>query len=670
MDIFGYSTISASIGGDNYSRDYNLGTKNNREVNFIQNGKKRIKLNTSGGIDFETTPTIGGIDVLETKLTKGGDSDGGDLVMGTLDDNHVVIKQNGFDQVGIGNNQLDVCVCQSTPFTWGEYTTTNGKVLLDEDGVAGRLSFSSDYNFDVWVYTDITFNPAANDYDFSFTFARGPASTNTSNDQTSRNSWFGFTPNVVTGGANIPGTIFNTPVVGTFYQLTQQDGDGVNIDIVHGNTTNSSGQQIPVPFSSLLEFKIRDQVGTWYLNGVQQETGIVMDQTAYYFSFLNYNLGDTLFDVVCNWAIPGSQLQINSDSIKPKVPLVVRDNYSNSLSILDESGNSYLNVDSKNLTLELKQPVALSDVVRFSDQTTPSNPSDGQGLLYKKTGDDGLFWRPDSTGGEVDLTLGVPDGTKLTKGGDTDGTNLTLGTNDDFNVIIERNNIPRAAFLSTATIFDVPDASVNAFEIGDDELQVVVDTVDNRLIAKKDFQINGDFRYTKGFGEAYVNQSTQGVTTTAATWHDIEFEDSVAGVIDTPYSVGLTPIIWDIVGGVMATGPGTRRTVRMLYTGARSRVFHCGVSFSFKGDTNNRTYHFAAWKWDDSVSSLTIIPASEQKIGYTGGASQWRSSACHFMLTMDTNDYWVFKLEEVGGSGSIVTIEDANYFALGLPNVI
>lgn len=44
--------------------------------------------------------------------------------------------------------------------------------------------------------------------------------------------------------------------------------------------------------------------------------------------------------------------------------------------------------------------------VELVDTTAPANPSDGEGRLYKKTGDDGLFWKPDSAGSEVDLTGG------------------------------------------------------------------------------------------------------------------------------------------------------------------------------------------------------------------------------------------------------------------------
>lgn len=48
--------------------------------------------------------------------------------------------------------------------------------------------------------------------------------------------------------------------------------------------------------------------------------------------------------------------------------------------------------------------INLSGYTQFSDITAPANPGAGEGRLYKKTSDDGLFWLPDATGAEVDLT--------------------------------------------------------------------------------------------------------------------------------------------------------------------------------------------------------------------------------------------------------------------------
>lgn len=42
--------------------------------------------------------------------------------------------------------------------------------------------------------------------------------------------------------------------------------------------------------------------------------------------------------------------------------------------------------------------------LQFNDISVPANPANGQGRLYKKTGNDGLFWKPDLDGPELDLT--------------------------------------------------------------------------------------------------------------------------------------------------------------------------------------------------------------------------------------------------------------------------
>ena len=44
------------------------------------------------------------------------------------------------------------------------------------------------------------------------------------------------------------------------------------------------------------------------------------------------------------------------------------------------------------------------------DTSAPANPGAGHGRIYKKTGDDGLFWKPDAAGVEVDLTAAGPQG--------------------------------------------------------------------------------------------------------------------------------------------------------------------------------------------------------------------------------------------------------------------
>lgn len=48
--------------------------------------------------------------------------------------------------------------------------------------------------------------------------------------------------------------------------------------------------------------------------------------------------------------------------------------------------------------------VVLSGYVQLGDMAAPTNPAAGEGRLYKKTGNDGVFWKPDATGLEIDLT--------------------------------------------------------------------------------------------------------------------------------------------------------------------------------------------------------------------------------------------------------------------------
>lgn len=63
-----------------------------------------------------------------------------------------------------------------------------------------------------------------------------------------------------------------------------------------------------------------------------------------------------------------------------------------------------LQLGSSSALVSLLGDSRVAGYLEFEDTSAPSNPSDGEGRLYKKTGDDGIFWKPDSAGAEIDLT--------------------------------------------------------------------------------------------------------------------------------------------------------------------------------------------------------------------------------------------------------------------------
>ena len=68
-------------------------------------------------------------------------------------------------------------------------------------------------------------------------------------------------------------------------------------------------------------------------------------------------------------------------------------------SIRPDIANTYhLSYDDTN------KEITHSQYLEFVDITPPTHGATGTGRLYKKTGDDGLFWKPDVAGAEVDLT--------------------------------------------------------------------------------------------------------------------------------------------------------------------------------------------------------------------------------------------------------------------------
>jgi len=91
--------------------------------------------------------------------------------------------------------------------------------------------------------------------------------------------------------------------------------------------------------------------------------------------------------------------------------------------------------------------------IELPDITAPSNPGAGLGRLYKKTGNDGIFWLPDGAGPEVDLTAGSAAALSavLAVGNTTGGNDIVMsGASDTLNFTRTNNLILDAATIATA----------------------------------------------------------------------------------------------------------------------------------------------------------------------------------------------------------------------------
>jgi hypothetical protein len=102
--------------------------------------------------------------------------------------------------------------------------------------------------------------------------------------------------------------------------------------------------------------------------------------------------------------------------------------------VVNTGGTGYTLAD-----LEI-QNLTNTGYIQLTDITAPANPADGEGRLYKKTGDDGIYWLPDSAGVEVNINGDIQgpasslDTTVPTFSGTTGKllttTNVTIDAND------------------------------------------------------------------------------------------------------------------------------------------------------------------------------------------------------------------------------------------------
>lgn len=160
---------------------------------------------------------------------------------------------------------------------------------------------------------------------------------------------------------NITGDLTTTGLVNT----RDIESDGIDLDsVLATGITNMTSSEI-----NQLE-----KINNVTISNTQWGYLGSMDQSVSTTSLVNFN------QVIVD------QITLNNNEIK-----------SNNLEIKDSS-ESYIRINSTLSSIEILKCLVISDIPE------PSNPLDGYGKLYKKTGNDGLFWKPDSTGSEVDLS--------------------------------------------------------------------------------------------------------------------------------------------------------------------------------------------------------------------------------------------------------------------------
>lgn len=77
---------------------------------------------------------------------------------------------------------------------------------------------------------------------------------------------------------------------------------------------------------------------------------------------------------------------------------------SGNLAIGASLGAEELQLGSSSSLVRVMGDAEIDGYIELLDTSAPTNPGAGRGRLYKKTGDDGVFWLPDAAGAEVDLT--------------------------------------------------------------------------------------------------------------------------------------------------------------------------------------------------------------------------------------------------------------------------
>jgi hypothetical protein len=141
------------------------------------------------------------------------------------------------------------------------------------------------------------------------------------------------------------------------------------------------------------------------------------------------NLSTSHAPVVEPEEVEYDEVEIADVTVPADVGLTFQDGDSTYMSMALVDGNKQITMGQQLSA----QEVVVDKYLELKDIDEPVHPADGAGRLYKKTGSDGLWWKPDSAGTSVDVTEGGASASVAQQSVETD--TLISTTNDDFSLM-------------------------------------------------------------------------------------------------------------------------------------------------------------------------------------------------------------------------------------------